>query len=127
MSAAVPAPNVNLTGIPSSSLFAGTSLLLTCTYELHSATDSQVTFNSVWRRGGQILNSNGRVNISTSRMTSPLTYSTTLNISPLSNTIDSGQYSCQSAIPSEPYVLFTDASQQATVRIEGTINIIYSF
>ena len=123
-SAAVPAPIVNLTKISSSTLFAGTNLSLICTFELHSAADSQVTLNSVWRRGGQILNSNSRVNISTTHMTSPLTYSTTLQISPLSNTMDGGQYSCQSIISSEPYILYTDASRQATVRIEGTINII---
>lgn len=82
--------------------------------------DSPVTLNSVWRRGGEILNSNSRFNISTIIMTGPSTYLTTLGISPLSNTMDSGQYSCQSVLlASDDYVLFTDGSQQVAVTVRG--------
>lgn len=73
----------------------------------------------MWRRGGQILSSGSRVNISTITTAYPSIYGTTLSISPLSNTLDSGQYSCQSVITSEPYILYTDASQQISVRIGG--------
>ena len=81
--------------------------------------DSEVTVNSVWRKGGQIISPNSRVNISTISMVRPSIYRTTLAISPLSNTLDSGQYTCQSAIVSNTYILYADASQQETVRIEG--------
>ncbi len=120
---AVPAPSVNISGAPTF-LYSGTSLSLTCTFELSSMIDSQVILNSVWRRGGEILNSNSRINISAIRMANPSLHRTILSISPVSNTMDSGQYSCQSAIVSSAYVLYTDASQQVTVRIEG-INTLH--
>ena len=47
------------------------------------------------------------------------TYVTMLSISPLSNTMDSGQYSCQAVFGSDDYVLYTDASQQVTVTVGG--------
>ena len=81
--------------------------------------DSEVTLNSVWRRGGEVLSPNSRLNISTIRMTSLSSYQTTLSISPLSNTMDSGQYSCQSVLSSDDYVLYTDGSQQVTVTVRG--------
>ena len=119
LSLAVPAPSIDITGAPPYSLYAGTSLMLMCTFELHNMVDSEVTVNSVWRRGGQIISPNSRVNISTISMVRPSIYRTTLAISPLSNTLDSGQYTCQSAIVSNAYILYADASQQETVRIEG--------
>ena len=115
----VPAPSVNITGVLPSTIYAGTSLLLTCTFELHSAVDSPIALGTVWRRGGLVLSSDSRVNIASVGMATPTTYRTTLSISPVSNTVDSGQYSCQSVFPSDPYVLFTDASQQVPLRIEG--------
>lgn len=116
---AVPAPSVVISGVPTTPLYAGTSLLLTCTIELHGMIDSEVTLNSFWRRGGEVLSPNSRLNISTIRMTSSSTYQTTLTISPLSNTMDSGQYSCQSVLRSDDYVLYTDGSQQVTVTVRG--------
>jgi hypothetical protein len=82
--------------------------------------DSPVTLNSVWRRGGESLDSDGRVNVSMINMINQTVYYTMLSISPLSNTMDSGQYSCQSALESDAYVLYADASQQVPVRIAGT-------
>lgn len=80
--------------------------------------DSQVALNSIWRRGGQILSSNDRVSMSIS-MVRPSLYRTTLRISPLSSTMDSGQYSCQSGITSDEYVLYTNAIQQEVIGIGG--------
>ena len=116
---AVPAPSINVTGVPAYPLYSGTSLMLACLFEVHSAVDGQLTLNSVWRRGGEILNSNGRINISATSMIRPSIYRTTLSISPLSNTQDNGQYSCQSITTSSAYVLHADSSQQVTVRIGG--------
>ena len=130
----VPAPSVSITGIPSFPLYAGTSLSLTCTFELHSMIDSQVRLSGIWRRGGVTLGSNGRVNASAITIIRPSVYQTTLTISPLSNTLDDGQYTCQSTIPSDPFVLYADASQQVRVRIGGrhdhvaiTNNIIFHY
>ena len=81
--------------------------------------DSPVIINSVWRRGGDILNSNSRINISEINMIRESVYITVLRISPLSNTMDSGTYSCQSVITSSPYLLYSDATQQVTVSVGG--------
>lgn len=81
--------------------------------------DSPVVLRSVWRRGGEILSSKNRFNISTVRMIRPSIYCTTLSISPLSNMLDNGQYNCQSVSMSSAYILYTDASHQVTLRIGG--------
>ena len=81
--------------------------------------DSPVELNNVWRRGGEILNSNHRVNISTVSRTHSSIYHATLSLSPLSSTLDSGQYTCESAITSSAYILYTDASTQVTLMIGG--------
>lgn len=120
---AVPAPTVNVTGVPAYPLYSGRSLLLTCLFEFNNAVDTLMTLNSVWRRGGEELNSNGRVNVSTTTMIRPSVYRTTLSIIPLSNTMDSGQYTCQSVTISSAYVLFTDSSQQVSVGVEGKYTI----
>ncbi len=117
---AVPAPSVNITGVPTNPLFSGTSLSLTCTFELHNMIDSPLGLNGVWERGGEVLNSDRRVSISTISLIRPSTYQTTLSISPLSNTLDNGQYTCQSVLVSGTYVLYAEASQQVTVSIGGT-------
>ena len=75
--------------------------------------------SGVWRRGGEVINNSSRVNISVATLLRPSVYQTTISISPLSNTLDSGQYHCQSAITSNPFVLYADASQQVAIRIEG--------
>lgn len=95
-------------------------LFLTCTFELPTFVDSAVALNSAWRRGGEVLNSNTRVNISAISRVYPSVYRTTLSISPLSSTMDSGQYSCQSSITSSAYILYTNTVQQVLVGIEGT-------
>lgn len=117
---AVPAPTVNITGIDPHPIFAGTSLLLTCTIELPADVNAdQVTLNSIWRRGGDVLSSSTHITITAINTISPYLYRTTLSISPLSNTEDSGQYSCHSLVTSTAYVLHTDASHRVLVRVEG--------
>ncbi len=117
----VPVPSVNITGVPTSPLSTGTSLFLTCTFELHSTIDSPVTLNSIWRRAGVVLNSDSRVNISAISAISSSVYRTELSISPLINTMDSGQYSCQSVFTSDEYVQYADGSQQVLVGIAGNV------
>ena len=120
---AVPAPSVSITGLPTYPLFAGTSLLLTCTFQLPSTIDSPVALNNVWRRGGTVISYDSRVNISDMSMNPPI-HQSILSISPLSNIIDSGQYSCQTGIASSAYVRYTDAFQEVSVIIEGKIAIL---
>ena len=115
----VPAPIVSIGGLPTQPLYTGTSLQLTCSFELTSFVDTIVGVNGVWRRGGEQITNSSRVNISTVTAIQPSTFQTTASISPLSNTMDSGQYSCQSVFMSNQFVRFADASNQVAVMIEG--------
>lgn len=118
MTIIVPAYLVNITGVPDYPLYAGTRLFLTCVFELPVFVDSAVALNSVWKKGGEVITSDDRVNVSTSdRDTSA--YLTTLSISPLSSTVDGGQYTCQSSIAANSYVFYSDSFYQISVRIEG--------
>ena len=93
---------------------------MVCTLELDAAVDSDVRVTGVWRRAGETLSNSSRISISETTLIGPSVYETTISISPLSDSVDSGQYSCQSAIMSSPFVRFTSGSQQVTVNIEGT-------
>ena len=78
-------------------------------------------FNSIWRRAGVVLNTDSH-DISAISAISPSVYHTELSISPLINTMDGGQYSCQSVFTSDEYVQYADGSQQVLVGIAGNIN-----
>lgn len=99
-------------------------MLLICTFEINSRIDTEVKVDGIWRRGGELLNNHSRVNITELILIDPSTYQTTLSISPLSDVLDSGQYTCQTDFTSDSFVLFTDAYQQVIVRIEGNKNIL---
>ena len=110
---------MNISGVPDSPLYAGTNLLLTCTFQLPSFIDDVVALSSEWRKGGEVLNTNSHINVSTVSTISRSTYRSTLQISVLSSTIDGGHYSCHSSIASSAYVLYSDASHQVSVHIQG--------
>ena len=92
---------------------------MVCTLELDAAVDSDVRVTGVWRRAGETLGNSSRVSISETTLIGPSIYETTISICPLSDSVDSGQYSCQSIIMSSPFERFTSGSQQVTVDIEG--------
>ncbi len=100
-------------------------LTLTCTHTLHRNVDSSVTLNSVWRRGGQLLTSSTRVNATAVTMIRPSVFETTLRIHPLSNALDSGQYSCQSTINSEGYVIYEQSFQQVLITVQGMLKQLF--
>ena len=115
----VPAPIVSIGGLPTQPLYTGASLQLACSFELTSFVDTSVDFNSVWRRGGEVVTNGSRVNISAISAIQPLVFHTMVSISPVSDTMDSGQYSCDSVIVSSQFVQFASATHQITVMIEG--------
>ena len=119
----VPAPIISISGLPTQPLYTGTSLQLACSFELTRFVDTTVELNSVWRRGGELITNGSRVNISAISAIQPSVFQTTVNISPVSDTMDSGQYSCQSVIMSSQFVQFAGASRQIVVTIEGRYNI----
>lgn len=119
----VPAPIVSISGLPTQPLYSGASLQLSCSFELTSFVDTTVELSTVWRRGGELITNSSRVNISAISVVRPSIFQTTVNISPLSDTLDSGQYSCQSVIISNQFVQFAVASGQIAVTIEGRYQI----
>lgn len=94
-------------------------MLLICTFEINRRIDTEVKVDGIWRRVGKLLNNHSRVNITEVALIEPSIYQTTLSISPLSDVLDSGQYSCQTDFASNSFVLFIDAYQQVILRIEG--------
>lgn len=100
-------------------LYTGTSVILTCTIELNGAVDSEVRVAGVWRRGGEVVNNSSRVYVSPTTLVHPSVFQMTISVSPLSDSMDSGQYSCHSTITSTPFILFSVGSQQVTLRIDG--------
>lgn len=96
-------------------------MLLVCTFELNNRIDTEVRVNGIWRRGGEILENNSRADITEVALIEPLIFQTTLRISPLSDVMDGGQYSCHTEFTSDSFILFTDAFEQVTLRIEGMI------
>jgi hypothetical protein len=89
-------------------------------FELSSRIDTEVRMNGIWRRGGEVLENNSRINITEVALIEPSIFQTTLHISPLSDVLDGGQYSCQTEFTSDSFILFTDVLQQMMLRIEGT-------
>jgi len=103
-------------------------LRLTCSHELNSNVDIPVTVLTVWRRGGQVLTSSGRVNVSTTSSMASSLYQATLLVRPTSSSLDTGVYSCQSSITSEAYVIYEQGSAEQTVVTVLGINLLkYNF
>lgn len=115
----VPAPVVSISGLPNRPLYTGTSLQLACSFQLTNFVDTAVELNSVWSRGGEVITNGSRINISAASAIRPSIFQTTVYISPVSDTMDSGQYSCQSVSMSSQFVQFAGASRQIAVTIEG--------
>lgn len=100
-------------------------MLLVCTLELNSRIDTDVRVNGIWRRGGEILENSGRINITNIALIESSILQTTLHISPISDTLDGGRYTCQTEFSSDSFIQFTDAFQQVTLTIEGIAIILY--
>ena len=120
----VTAPTIQISTIPIDQLYTGSSVLLVCMFESNSRIDTEVKVNGIWRRGGEVLNNNDHINITEVMLIEPSIFQTTLSISPLSDVLDGGQYSCQTEFTSDSFVLYTDAFQEVMLRIEGTITIM---
>ena len=105
--------------VPTDQLYAGGNMLLVCTLELSSRIDTEVRVDGIWKRGGEILENSGRINVTDVALIEPSILQTTLHISPISDTLDGGWYTCQTEFSSDSFIRFTDAFQQVTLTIEG--------
>ena len=118
VSPTVPTPTLSL-DVPSSPLYEGTYLTLTCSVTLPETVDSEdVTVDVQWTP----IDSSGHIMISAvSSMRSP--FISTLIFSPL-NMSDSGQYSCR-ATTTSPSQYITDSSQEHRSQVSVTVTGMY--
>ena len=110
----VPAPTVTIaTASSGDDLYAGTSLNLTCSYELDAAVDTaDVAVTTEWTVVGYLL----------SDMLYVVVYDggTVVNIRPLS-TNSSGVYVCSVvANPSSPFITGASNNSSQNINVEGT-------
>ena len=104
---AVPPPSVTITHVPSTALFTGSDATLYCTVNVNEAVDTEVVVSVSWRKSGVIILSGDRIWITNVEPRGPLSYESTLAISPLSIQ-DRGEYSCEVTIhPELPSQLIT--------------------
>ena len=103
----MPTPAASV-GVPSDSLYEGTSQTLTCSVTLPDTVDTDVNVTVDWTLDSTPITSSDRVVVSPVSSVRP-PFNSTLRLSPLILT-DAGQYSCQAtATSSSPYI--TDSDQ----------------
>jgi len=118
----VPPPSVLISGLSASPVYSGTSLLLSCIAQVDGAVDTNVMVTAVWRRGGELLTSNNRRNITSVTFMRSSTYETTITVSPPSSILDGGHYSCEFLVrpyPASSYILRAQGTDLVLVNIEG--------
>ena len=116
---AVPVPSVSITMSSDNPLYAGSSLTITCITELSASIDTDVIVSALWKKAGDSISSGDRITISQPQLVSSSVYESELTISPLSTTLDSGDYSCEISVhpsPVSPYIA-ASASASATVSL----------
>ena len=100
----VPRPAVEVSIIPENGPFyAGSSLSLRCTIEIDSAVDIPYLVNVEWLKSGTMLRNDDRVSVSQS---SSHVYLASVDLSPLSITSDTGTYTCQVMVDTNPPLLY---------------------
>lgn len=99
-SCTVPPPVLTLISPMGPTVYEGTSGTLKCHIILNNTVDISVAITAQWLKGGSVISSNSRVNVSQVSYSSDREYVTLLRLSPLSSADDSGQYTCEvSVIP----------------------------
>ena len=102
----VPQPSVEVSTFPESGPFyAGSALSLRCAIGIDSVVDIPHLVTVEWLKSGTALGSSDRVSTSNITQLSPLSYSASVNVNPLSVTVDSGVYSCRATVNANPPLL----------------------
>ena len=106
----------------SGSLYAGTSLTLTCTTTLDDSVDDGEVVNTVWTGpDGTTLSNGGRLTI-TDAMDSEAPYNSMIVYSPLDDMTDTGVHSCQVTVnPGAGRGSFVTASTAVTDELSLTV------
>lgn len=103
----VPRPMIEISTIPENGpYYAGSTLSLRCSIEVDSALDVPYLVNVEWLKSGTMLRSDGRVSISNVTQQSSRLYLTSVDLSPLSVTLDTGMYTCRVMVDTDPPMLY---------------------
>ena len=98
---------VEISTVPESGPFyAGSGLSLQCTIQVDSVLDIPYLVDVEWLKSGIVLRSDDRVSISNLTQQSSHLYLASLDLSPLSITLDIGIYTCQVVIDTNPSMLY---------------------
>lgn len=98
---------VEISTVPESGPFyAGSGLSLQCTIQVDSALDIPYLVDVEWLKSGIMLRSDDRVSISNLTQQASRLYLASVDLSPLSVTSNTGIYTCQVMIDTNPSMLY---------------------
>lgn len=95
---------------------AGSSLMLRCNALVDRTVDIPYLLTFVWSKSGSNLASSSRIEISNATQLSQNTYFSTLEISSLSRSADTGTYSCRVNLQPESANLQVQGSSQTNME-----------
>ena len=108
--------------------YAGSRQTLTCTVLLDELVDTLVNVSILWRKSGVLISNNSRISVSDVSRISNHVYQARVTFSPVSMTLDSGQYSCKtsvSASPASPHIADSPSiTTLYSLTVEGTQYIV---
>ena len=126
----MPSASINST---EGQFYAGSRQTLTCMVLLDELVDTQVNVSILWHKSGVLISNNSRISVSDVSQISNRVYQVRVTFSPVSMTLDSGQYSCEtsvSAYPASPHIadspLVTTLYSLTVEGIQYTLNL-YKF
>ena len=85
--------------------------------------DTGAAVAAVWRKSGAALSSNYRIMISSTELSSPFHYESSLTFSTLS-VQDGGEYNCEvtvDPVPLSQFIVGTTGSNTATLTLQGRV------
>ena len=117
-----------ITREPTDTLYAGTTLNLTCSIELRVEVDSPVSVTASWTGPDGLALNNMRINISEAMHVGGLTYESRVVISPLDNqTVDGGVYTCTVMVTvtgNAEYIREAMNNNTIVITIEGEVTVV---
>ena len=114
----VPSPITTILGQTNASQLAGSSLELSCIVELVVEVDTGISVIITWKRNDEQINGDPHISVSSAIEVNAFIYQSDLQINTLSQSIDSGNYTCEVIVSSSPPSEYVqDANISVTERI----------
>lgn len=125
----VPQPTVEISTFPESGPFyAGSGLSLRCTFQIDPVVDIPYTVRVDWQKSGVVLIGNDRVSVSNITQQSTHMYLASIDLNPLSTTLDRGVYTCRVTVDVNPPLLHVQRavhSDSVTVTVQSKCVVSY--